>query len=64
MSKPVQLPAVTAELMIFMNSVTVILWIRKVMFSLVFPGNGPDGVLVLVYRLADQITKSISALWL
>ena len=56
------LPAETAEPMIFMKSVTVILRIGKVVFSLVLPGNGPDGVLVLVYHMTAQITKSTSAL--
>lgn len=64
MFKSVQLPAETAEPMTFMKSVTVILEFRKVVFCLVLPANGPDGGLVLVYCMTNQITRSISALCL
>lgn len=53
MFKSVQLPAETAEPVTFMKSVAVILDLRKVVFFLVLPGNGPDGVLVLVYCMTN-----------
>lgn len=64
MFQSVQLPTETAEPMTFMKSVTVSLEFRKVVFCLVLPGNGPDGMLVLMYCMTNQITRSISDLLL
>lgn len=46
-----QLPAETAEPVIFIKSVTVILWIGKVVFPLVLSGKERDGVLFLVNHM-------------
>lgn len=54
MNEPVQLLAETAEPMIFMKSVTVILWIGKVVFPLVLSGNEPDGALFIVNHMNNQ----------